>query len=717
MLAYEGTDTSVTIPNSVTTIEARAFYYHNSLTSVTIGDSVTSIGQYAFSGCSGLTSVTIPNSVNTIGQYAFFNCSGLRRVTIGTSVTSIAPFAFEGCDSLSSLTIEANTAPTIYYSFGRHYIDVFVPCGTINVYQQTSGWSSSYFRYYEMCSSTVTITVFSNNEEYGTVSGSGEYDFGATTTITATPAVGYHFKSWNDGNTHNPRSISANSNITFTATFAINIYNMTVVSANGNNGLAYGSGEIEHNAQGTIAAVPYEGYQFDRWSDGNRDNPRNVTVISDTTLTAYFVRGNGRDTTYIYDTTYVDRWQYDTTIVNNYIHDTTILNNYIHDTSFVDRWQYDTTYVDVFVPVHDTTFVNNFIHDTTIVTQWQYDTAYIDRWQYVAISEDLVDVKNYPFRKFKPQKEYKFEDRKQCLNPYQLKVLENLYIVLCEEYGVCDMFGIEKRDNPTIGVDAKLDLNDNEFYFDALNWWDDIVSDGGMEERRKYIQKLGQTQKKLYKMHLIFGGINFCLLVFYMQCLAPVDVCKLKAKQVVIKTHTNGREYYHVEGVKRSKTGEPVPISCIRTRLTDLLFLPHFYNANGEIKNGDDWFISSSNGEFKYPHNISIQLKKVWAFINGTYKRLFKDSIKHKQKVGNKKYYWVDIPESITAYCFRHTFASIYYYNGGTLRDLALLMGRDEEYIFNYIHSLVSYDEILEDKENIMGTFEESPVKGIEEFF
>lgn len=351
--------------------------------------------------------------------------------------------------------------------------------------------------------------------------------------------------------------------------------------------------------------------------------------------------------------------------------------------------------------------------DRTIIGEMKHIASI---WNF-AISEDLVDVKNYPFRKFKPQKEYKFEDRKQCLNPYQLKALENLYIVLCEEYGVCDMFGIEKRDNPTIGVSAKWDSADNEFYFDALNWWDDIVSDGGMEERRKFIYELGQTQKKLYKMHLIFGGINFCLLVFYMQGLAPVDVCKLRAKQVCIKTHTNGREYYHVEGVKRSKTGEPVPISCIRTKLTDLLFLPHFYNADGELKNGEDWFITNGKGEYTNSNDLTKQLQKVWAFINGTYQRLFRDSIKMKQKVGNKKYYWVDIPQDITAYCFRHTFASIYYYNGGTLRDLALLMGRDEEYIFNYIHSLVSYDEILEDKENIMGTFEESPVKGIEEFF
>ncbi|MFR6424693.1 MAG: leucine-rich repeat domain-containing protein [Oscillospiraceae bacterium] len=53
-----------------------------SLTSVTIPDSVTSIGEYAFSGCTSLTSVTIPDSVTSIGECAFYECTSLTSVTI-----------------------------------------------------------------------------------------------------------------------------------------------------------------------------------------------------------------------------------------------------------------------------------------------------------------------------------------------------------------------------------------------------------------------------------------------------------------------------------------------------------------------------------------------------------------------------------------------------------------------------------------------------------
>ena len=89
-------------------IAANAFYYCSSLTSVTIPNSVTSIGDGAFCGCSSLTSVTIPDSVTGIGDYAFCDCSSLTSVTIPNSVTSIGDYAFEFCSSLTSVYFMGN---------------------------------------------------------------------------------------------------------------------------------------------------------------------------------------------------------------------------------------------------------------------------------------------------------------------------------------------------------------------------------------------------------------------------------------------------------------------------------------------------------------------------------------------------------------------------------------------------------------------------------
>ena len=96
--------TCVTIPDSVTKIGDGAFFGCTSLTSVIIPDSVTSIAGSAFSS-SGLTSVTIPDSVTKIGVAAFQGCSNLTSVTIGDSVTSIGYAAFYGCSCLTSITI------------------------------------------------------------------------------------------------------------------------------------------------------------------------------------------------------------------------------------------------------------------------------------------------------------------------------------------------------------------------------------------------------------------------------------------------------------------------------------------------------------------------------------------------------------------------------------------------------------------------------------
>ena len=152
--------TSVTIPDSVTSIGSEAFRGCDSLTSVTIGDSVTSIGGSAFYNCTSLeavyisdlaawcgidfntsdanplyyaphlylnntlvTELVIPDSVTSIGSYTFYDCDSLTSVTIPDSVTSIGSEAFQYCDklvevrNLSDLTISKGSSDNGYIGY------------------------------------------------------------------------------------------------------------------------------------------------------------------------------------------------------------------------------------------------------------------------------------------------------------------------------------------------------------------------------------------------------------------------------------------------------------------------------------------------------------------------------------------------------------------------------------------------------------------------
>lgn len=77
----------------------------NEITEYIISDDVTTISESAFANCRDLTSVTIPNSVTSIGNSAFKNCDGLTTITIPNSVTSIGDDAFSGCSGLTSVKL------------------------------------------------------------------------------------------------------------------------------------------------------------------------------------------------------------------------------------------------------------------------------------------------------------------------------------------------------------------------------------------------------------------------------------------------------------------------------------------------------------------------------------------------------------------------------------------------------------------------------------
>ncbi len=186
--------TSITIPDTVTSIGYRSFWECTTLTnvvmgngvvsmgdeefedcygltSVTLGTNLANIGAWAFYPCAGLTQINIPNSVTNIGDDAFYSCSGLTNVVIGTNVITIGGAAFGECSGLTHVTLPDNLVNLNLWAF--------MDCSSLTSIKIPDHVTSIGDLTFQGCSSLAQVTLGTN------INSIGQYAFRDCSSLTS----------------------------------------------------------------------------------------------------------------------------------------------------------------------------------------------------------------------------------------------------------------------------------------------------------------------------------------------------------------------------------------------------------------------------------------------------------------------------------------------------------------------------------------------------
>lgn len=124
---------------------------------------------------------------------------------------------------------------------------------------------------------------------WGRVEGGGQRYDSTYIALTAVPRRGYAFSHWNDGVTANPRTVHVTSDTSFVAYFSAKaVYRLELATSQPALTTVVGDDLYYEGDTATIRALASFGFAFERWSDGDTNNPRQVVVESDTAFTALF---------------------------------------------------------------------------------------------------------------------------------------------------------------------------------------------------------------------------------------------------------------------------------------------------------------------------------------------------------------------------------------------------------------------------------------------
>jgi len=128
---YNGDVEDVVIPDTigglpVTVIGESAFEENKTLLSVTISDSVVSIEKSAFEECTSLESIELGKNVEKIGEDAFISCWNLEQVILNKKLIEIGEDAFCGCSVIETMDLPDSVEVIAIGAFSATGIKEFV---------------------------------------------------------------------------------------------------------------------------------------------------------------------------------------------------------------------------------------------------------------------------------------------------------------------------------------------------------------------------------------------------------------------------------------------------------------------------------------------------------------------------------------------------------------------------------------------------------------
>lgn len=230
----------------------------------TIPEGISTIASSAFYEYVGLTGIILPNSLKRINYNAFYGCTNITSVTIPANVERIDFDAFKGCVDLTDVYVKAVNPPYIGNNAFSSDPTIHLICGVNEEEYRNNIYWNEYVLEYPVPNYTLTL---SSDETQGTIQTLRTLACNNdTAVIYAQAQAGYHFTSWSDGNTDNPRTIIMTQDKTLHANFAVSLYNFTVQSEDASKGTVTGNnGSYQYGTELTITATPAEHYHFDHW--------------------------------------------------------------------------------------------------------------------------------------------------------------------------------------------------------------------------------------------------------------------------------------------------------------------------------------------------------------------------------------------------------------------------------------------------------------------